>query len=318
MNEGVNPKRGRASRWLTDHDWDSVSNAQNERKAVLMMSALRPNLRRQSGRSAPAGARRSAAPLLALLSSVSLVLAACAGSGAAPTPATSAPAAAAPATATTAATSPVAAPASPTAAAAASPTAAVGSPSAAPTTAAAGSTITYQVVSSGSDAGYQVREQLARLSFPSDAIGTTKSVSGAIVLNSDGQVVPSQSKLVVDLTGLQSDSGMRDHYIQGNTLDTAQYPTATFVPTSIKGLSLPLPTAGSQSFQLLGNLTVHGVTKPVTWGVTSQASGNTVTGQATTSFTFEDFGMTPPKTMAVLSVQDHITLNVKLDLTRSS
>jgi polyisoprenoid-binding protein YceI len=180
------------------------------------------------------------------------------------------------------------------------------------------SAVRYDVVASGSKATYSVREQLVRLSAPSDAVGTTTAVTGDVVIGADGKVDSSQSKLVVDLTSLQSDSGMRDRFIQGNTLDTAQYPTATFVPTTITGLSSPLPTSGQQTFQLTGNLTIDGVTKPVTFAVTTQANGSTVTGQATTDLTFEDFGMTAPRAGAVLSVVDDVKLAITLDLTRSA
>jgi polyisoprenoid-binding protein YceI len=178
--------------------------------------------------------------------------------------------------------------------------------------------IRYDVVPAGSQAQYQAVEQLVGRDLPSDAIGTTTGVSGNIVLNPDGQIVPSQSKVVVDLSTLTSDQSRRDNFIKRSTLETAQYPTATFVPTAIQGLPSPLPTSGSHSFQVLGNLTVHGVTKPATWNVTAQANGGNVTGQATTTLTFEDFGMAPPKAGPVLSVQDNVKLVVTLHLTRSN
>ncbi len=176
----------------------------------------------------------------------------------------------------------------------------------------------YDVVASNSKADYRVREQLARLSFPSDAVGTTNKVSGQLVIGADGKVDASQSKLVADLTGLKSDSGMRDGFIQRAVLDTSQYPDATFVPNAIQGLDLPLPTSGKQTFKLLGDLTVHGVTKPVTFDVSTQVDGNNVSGTATTDFTFETFGMTPPKTGAVLSVTDDVKLEINLQLTKSA
>jgi polyisoprenoid-binding protein YceI len=185
------------------------------------------------------------------------------------------------------------------------------------TAAASTDTSTYNVVANGTKADYRVREQLAKLNAPSDAIGTTTGVTGQIVIGADGKIVSDQSKLVVDLTKLQSDSNMRDGYIARGTLETSTYPTATFVPMAISGLSSPLPTSGQQSFQLSGNLTIHGVTKPITWTVTTQVSGNDVTGSATTSFKFEDFGMSPPQSMMVLSVVDNVTLEVTLHLTKA-
>jgi polyisoprenoid-binding protein YceI len=178
--------------------------------------------------------------------------------------------------------------------------------------------IHYTIVANGTKADYRVREQLAKLNAPSDAVGTTTGVTGAIVLGSDGKIVSDQSKLVVDLTKLQSDSNMRDGYIGRTTLNTSQFPTATFVPTAIDGLTAPLPTSGQQTFKLTGNLTIHGVTKPATVTVTTTVNGADVTGQASTDFKFEDFGMTPPSSMAVLSVVDDVKLEITLHLTRSA
>jgi polyisoprenoid-binding protein YceI len=178
--------------------------------------------------------------------------------------------------------------------------------------------IRYDVVADGTTADYRVREQLVRLSAPSDAVGTTSGVTGSLVLGSDGKVDASQSKFTVDLTSLQSDSSMRDGFIARSTLNTATYPTAVFVPTALQGLPSVLPTSGSQSFQLIGNLTLHGVTKPVTWTVTSAVAGNDLTGKATTAFKFEDFGMTAPKAGAVLSVVDNVTLELSFHLVKSA
>jgi len=43
----------------------------------------------------------------------------------------------------------------------------------------------------GTTARYKVREQLTGVSFPSDAVGTTQSVTGVVVVNPDGSIVPS-------------------------------------------------------------------------------------------------------------------------------
>src|SRR5438445_3407 len=41
------------------------------------------------------------------------------------------------------------------------------------------------LVADGTQARYRVREQLAALSLPSDAIGRTSAVTGSVVINSD-------------------------------------------------------------------------------------------------------------------------------------
>jgi len=103
---------------------------------------------------------------------------------------------------------------------------------------------------------------------------------------------------------------MRDSFIKRNTLQTSRYPAAVFAPTAITGLPSPLPTSGGATFQLAGNLTVHGVTKPATWTVTAQFNGRQISGKATAPFTITEFGMTIPKAGPVLSVQDAGTLEL--------
>ena len=80
----------------------------------------------------------------------------------------------------------------------------------------------------------------------------------------DGSVAPN-SRLTVDLKGMTSDQGMRDGYIRNRTLETDKFPDAVFVPTAITGVPKMVPTTGQVGVQLTGNLTIHGVTKPVTF-----------------------------------------------------
>ena len=87
------------------------------------------------------------------------------------------------------------------------------------------------------------------------------------------------------------------------------------MPTAVKGLPSPLPSAGDVTFELTGDLTIHGVTKPTTWQATGTIAGRDLTGTATTRTTFETFGMTPPRAAIVLSVEDNITLEIDFHLT---
>ena len=143
-------------------------------------------------------------------------------------------------------------------------------------------------LTTGSKARYRVREQLAGISFPSDAVGTTETVTGTIVVNPDGSIDAAQSKITVDLKTLSSDQQMRDGYIQNRTLETAKYPTLEFVPKRIVGLPPgPLPATGQAGFQLVGDMTLHGVTSEATWNVVATFSNDAVAGRGTTTLTFE-------------------------------
>jgi len=69
------------------------------------------------------------------------------------------------------------------------------------------------------------------------------------------------------------------------------------------------------TFELTGDLTIHGVTKPATWQVKAARNATgAVTGTATTSFKFAEFGIATPKVARVLSVDDNITLEYDFNL----
>ena len=165
----------------------------------------------------------------------------------------------------------------------------------------------------GNEVRFKVKEQLAVLTLPNVAVGTTSRITGAIVLQ-DGRVVPAESKFSVALDSLKSDRERRDGYIKRRTLETARFPTADLAISDLPGLSWPLPASGPLTFQIVGDLTVHGMTHPVTWQVTAEAKDGGYTGLAVTRVRFEDFGMEQPRVAIVLSVEDDIGLEYQFHL----
>jgi polyisoprenoid-binding protein YceI len=165
----------------------------------------------------------------------------------------------------------------------------------------------YVLASEGNEARYLVREQLLGLDFPSDAVSKTSAIQGGVVLNAQGGIVRGESKFIIDLTSLKSDSDRRDNWVRRNLFAVDTFPSVEFVPTEARGLKLPLP-AGQITFELVGDLTVRGVTRPTTWIVTAQRDGDAVVGKAATRFKFADFNLRVPRVRSVLSVEDDIRL----------
>ncbi len=243
--------------------------------------------------------------LLTLAVGLGLVLTGCAG---APAPV---PAAALPTStqASQSAAKPTATQAPATAVATAAAAVAATAPASAATAASR-----WVLDAANSEARFKAREVLAGRDLPSDAIGATKTVTGVIVLDKQGAVLGDQSKFEVDLNSLTSDQSRRDNFIKSNTLQTSKFPSAIFVPTATKSLPSPIPDSGEGKFQITGDMTIHGVTKPLTWDVTAKKAGNQLTGLASTVITLADFGMTSPKVPLVLSIEDKITLEINFTL----
>jgi polyisoprenoid-binding protein YceI len=176
----------------------------------------------------------------------------------------------------------------------------------------------FAVAPFGNEVRYRIREQLVRVDLPNDAIGETADVTGGIAVTTDGNVIPEESKFMVGIGSLKSDRDRRDGYVRRNTLQADQYPTVEFAPTAFRGLPKSLPTSGSHTFDVIGNLTVRGVTRPTTWHVKAEAKGGQVTGSASTAFTFKDFNMEQPRVPIVLSVADTIKLEYDFTLVQKN
>jgi polyisoprenoid-binding protein YceI len=158
------------------------------------------------------------------------------------------------------------------------------------------------------EARYLVREQLARLDFPNDAVGRTSQVAGGIAVDAAGNVIVAESRFVINMAALETDNDRRDNFVRRNTLQTEAHPEAVFVPRSFDGLSFPLPDSGALQFRMTGDLTIRGVTKPASWNVMAQVTNGALRGEARTQFTFADFDIAKPRVASVLSVADEIRL----------
>ena len=180
------------------------------------------------------------------------------------------------------------------------------------TTAPQANAITW-TVDAASKATVRVREQLVRLPAPNDAIITIGGAQGSFTLNPDGSFA-SGSRISVDMTTVTTDDRQRTDSIRRDPLEVTRFRTSELVPKTATGLSLPLTRSGDFTFHLTGDLTLHGVTKSVTFDVKATRSNGKLTATATAdpSWKFGDFGMHVPSTFSVLSIVDEIRMEFAL------
>ena len=157
----------------------------------------------------------------------------------------------------------------------------------------------------------KVQEHLAVNLINTDAVLTSNGVDGVLTLKADGTFAP-DSKIVVDMTRLQSDQSLRDKWTQLFGIETNKFKTATFVPQKVTGLPSPLPANGQWTFTIDGQLTVHGVTKAASWSATATRAGRDLSGSATTLIHWADFDVEKPQAAVtqVVSVSDDIRLQL--------
>jgi polyisoprenoid-binding protein YceI len=172
-------------------------------------------------------------------------------------------------------------------------------------------------VASGSQAGYRVRETLASLSAPSDAVGRTTAVTGTLTVTqaASGYSVTA-ADVSVDVSKLTSDQSRRDQRIHSQGLESDRYPTATFKLTSPIALAADATSGQTIHVSAIGDLTIHGVTKSVTIPIDAQLTGSKIELVGSITFPFSQFGMTPPSIGGFVSVENNATMEFQLLLTR--
>jgi polyisoprenoid-binding protein YceI len=169
---------------------------------------------------------------------------------------------------------------------------------------------TYSVTS-GSQAGYRVKEVL--FGQDAEAVGRTSAVTGQITV--DGTRVTA-GDFSVDLTTVQSDESRRDNQFQGRIMDTATYPTATFkLAQPIELSSLPADGA-TISAKAQGQLTLHGTTRQVTVDVSAQRSAGSIRLSGQIPVTFADWNI-PNPSFGPASTEDHGLIEFLLVLARA-
>jgi polyisoprenoid-binding protein YceI len=168
----------------------------------------------------------------------------------------------------------------------------------------------YEIDMEQSEVRYLADEELAGQGAVT-AIGATRAFIGAIYFDEAGMPLPC-SRWDADLRTLQSDSSRRDNYLYNNTLETEKYPLATFILTGVEGLEEPIADGETATFMLVGNLTLHGVTRSVRWQATVTRDGDQMVGSAETTFDMPDFDIVPPKVGPVLSLEEEVRLQVDI------
>jgi polyisoprenoid-binding protein YceI len=168
-------------------------------------------------------------------------------------------------------------------------------------------------VGPGSQAGYRVQEVL--LGQSSTAVGRTTKIWGSLTI--DGTSV-SKGSFTVDMASVVSDQSERNAQFDGRIMDVKQYPTATLVLTAPIPLGT-LPAAGTtKHYTAQGTLTMHGVSKAVTFTVTTERIGSEIDVLADLPITFSDWNIANPSIGGFVSTANNGTLEVLLHLTQGA
>lgn len=141
-------------------------------------------------------------------------------------------------------------------------------------------------------------------------VGGFKSFTGQIVVPGDKPETGSVN-LTIDTSSLYSDSEkLTGHLKSPDFFDVQKYPKATFTSTSIAA-------AEGGKYKVTGDLTLHGVTKQVSFPATVAVSGDSVKAQSEFSLNRKDFGIVYPGMPDDL-IRDDVVLTLDINAKKST
>jgi polyisoprenoid-binding protein YceI len=123
------------------------------------------------------------------------------------------------------------------------------------------------------------------------AVGRTHSISGAITLAGSSVT---KGSFTVQMATVHSDMSQRDNQFDGRIMNVAQFPTATFTLSSPIALQSGLKAGATTTATASGQLTLHGVTRHVTFTVKARYSSTGILINGSIPITFTDYDISNP------------------------
>src|ERR1035437_791459 len=174
-------------------------------------------------------------------------------------------------------------------------------------------TATYVIDPSHSTAGFKVRHLMV-----SNVRGEFSGVAGTVVFDA-GDSANSKMEAAIDATTIQTRDNQRDQHLKSaDFFDVEKFPKITFTSKKV----MPV---GDAEWRVVGDLTIHGVTKEVVLDVDGPTPevkdpwGNTKIGAtATTKLDRRDFGLVFNMALEAggVMVGDAVAIDLELELTR--
>lgn len=126
-------------------------------------------------------------------------------------------------------------------------------------------------------------------------VGATNQMAGDVIVNFADPAGSEIGGIAVNARTLRTDNSFRDQAIRGQILQSSrdEFEFITFEPVSVSGLpEEPVSIGDELSFDILGNLTVRGTTREVTFNTqVTVVSADRLEGLARTEIVYPDFNI---------------------------
>lgn len=175
----------------------------------------------------------------------------------------------------------------------------------------------FAIVPAASTVTYRVGETFLAGNQFGTAVGTTHAIQGEVFVDRAHPGNTRIGTITIDISTFQSDRARRDRAIREGWLESAKFPTATFTPTTIQGLPATYTDGQEIPVQVLGNLRVRDVTKPVTFTGKVRLAADTLNGSFQTMVLMTDFGFEPPAILGTLKAENQVKLELQFTAQRT-
>ena len=169
------------------------------------------------------------------------------------------------------------------------------------------------------EAGYRGSRTTRQFVAESDAVGRTTDVTGGITIVAAGDAAQlTEGSLTVDTTTITSDEDRRDNRLRTEGLETDAFPTAAFTITEPVDIPAGALAGTATDVTLVGDLTLHGVTKAVEIPAQAQLVGGQVQVAGSLAFSLADFDITAPNVGGfIISIADEGTLEFRVSFAKA-
>lgn len=174
----------------------------------------------------------------------------------------------------------------------------------------------FSISAEESQARFIIQETL--LGNPKTVIGVTNQVAGQMLIDFETPVESVLGVIRINVRTLETDNEFRNRALRGQILqaDRPEYEFAEFTPTALENLPETITTGEAFTFQIVGSLKLHGVSRDVTFEATvTPVSDSQIQGIARASILYADFGMSIPEAAGVAHISD--TVQIEIDMTAS-
>jgi polyisoprenoid-binding protein YceI len=145
-------------------------------------------------------------------------------------------------------------------------------------------------------------------------IGGTNDVAGDVIIDFENPLQSQVGTIRINARTFVTPEEMRNRALRAEILLSSrdEFEFIEFVPTELNGLPESVTVGETYSFEIIGNLTIINTTNPVTFATTVTIdSEDVISGTATVTVLYADWGITIPDAVGVADVTDDVTLAIE-------